>query len=224
MDDSEDEGIRYRAAIQISVTAAGMNDTDGIAERLETALHHRNPTVRRNAAIAIGWEGHTRAAAPLIALLHDDDADVQQTAVNALSNLDAEDVFRLLEKRLHQGPVDMKRAILYNLWRFTTRKEEALDMVSAHLDHPDDGLRLDALVVFSTIADPSTHLGVYLRCLNDSFSSVRELSLRQIELASKEVLEEAREGIAALIDDSHPEVRSLALKVWRKLNTPASLS
>jgi hypothetical protein len=65
---------------------------------------------------------------------------------------------------------------------------------------------------------------VYLRCLRDSFSSIRELSLKQIDLASSEVLEEAREAVALLIEDPHPVVRSLALKVWRRLTPPAPTS
>lgn len=224
MDGQEEEEIRYRAAIQISITAAGMDDNGTIAEHLEKALTHRSAVVRRNAAIAMGWAGNRRAVVPLMELLYDIDADVRQAAVDALANLDEEDVFQLLKDRLANGPVEIRRAVLYNLWRFSGRTEEVLDMVQAHLDHPDDGLRLDALVVFTTIADPSRHMEVYLRCLRDSFSSIRELSLKQIDLASSEVLEEAREAVALLIEDPHPVVRSLALKVWRRLTPPAPTS
>ena len=223
MDEREDEEIRYRAAIQISVTAGGMSDNGPIADKLEKALHHSDAMVRRNAAIAMGWTGNRRAVAPLMNLLYDDDAEVRQTAVNALANLDVEDVFQLLRERLTNGSVEIRRAILYNLWRFSDRTGTVLDMIRPHLDHPDDGLRLDALVVFSTIADPSRHLDVYLNCLNDPFSSIRELSLKQIDKASVEVLDTARDNIAALVEDRNPVVRSLALKVWRRLNTPTPL-
>ncbi|MBW1675974.1 MAG: HEAT repeat domain-containing protein [Deltaproteobacteria bacterium] len=40
-----------------------------------------------HAAFVLGWEGNARAAIPLIELLYDSDIRVQQTVVNALSNL-----------------------------------------------------------------------------------------------------------------------------------------
>lgn len=63
----------------------------------------------------MGWEGNTQAAIPLIELLYDSDIRVQQTAVNALSNLRDDRILSLMLERLEHGPLEQKRCILFNL-------------------------------------------------------------------------------------------------------------
>jgi hypothetical protein len=66
----------------------------------------------------LGWEGNTQVVIPLIELLYDPDINVQQTAVSALSNLRNDRITGLMLERLEHGPLEQKRSIFFNLWRF----------------------------------------------------------------------------------------------------------
>ncbi len=104
-DPDEKENTRHSAAIQISVTAAFLEDTDDLTEKLLADMEREDPILRRLAAFAVGWEGNDKAAIPLRCLLYDDDPDLQQTAVNALSNLKGSRLSNILLDRFEHGPL-----------------------------------------------------------------------------------------------------------------------
>ena len=209
-DASETEETRFHAAMQLSLTLAGVPDTTDIGRRLEADLAHPDPVFRRNAAVAYGWEGNLRATAFLMKMIRDGDPDVREDAVTALANLNLDSVLPHLRACYDAGGVDQKRVILYNLWRVTRQREAVIDWVIAALSEPDDGLRLDAMIVFSTLADPAGYTGVYRASLNDPSAMVRELSLRQLERLMPDLRQTVREDVMTLCDDPHPQIRVMA--------------
>ena len=92
----EDEEVRHDAAIQLSVTGSFLREPQALIDQLVAALKNTDPILRAGAAFALGWRGNAAAAIPLIELLYDPDAQVQQAAVNALSNLQDDRIAQLI--------------------------------------------------------------------------------------------------------------------------------
>ena len=166
-DPSEDEEIRHNASIQLSVAAGFLQDPGPLVERLLEDINSPDPQLRSLAAFALGWEGNDRAAIALVERLYDEDAQVQVTAVNALANLHDDRLLKLLVDRLAHGPLDQKRTILYNLWRFWRHKETVVSIYLDYLTHEDEGLRFDALALLDSVSGPGEHLDKVCGCLGD---------------------------------------------------------
>lgn len=209
--------VRHDAAIQLSVTLPHLADPDPLVSELLEDLQSDEPELRANAAFALGWEGNTRSATALIERLYDSDAIVQQSAVNALSNLRDERIFSLLLDRLEHGPMEQKRSILFNLWRF----ESKLDIVEAvylkYLRHDKTDLRYDALILLGSLAEPADYVEIYLECLQDEAPRVRALALDRLKEVDKQVLRPWRSRIEPLLDDSDNYVKQAAVLVLNQL-------
>lgn len=172
---------------------------------------------RLHATFAIGWEGNSQAAFSLIERLYDSDLRVQQAAVNALCNLRDDRILDLLLDRLEHGPLEQKRSILFNLWRFYSKREEVTEVYLRYLEHEDPELRFDALVCLRPIAEAREYLEVYRKCLKDKDGRIRELALKRLaEEAGESVLESLRAEIEALLNDPNMKVKKAALKILRK--------
>jgi HEAT repeat protein len=185
-------------------------------DKLIQDIKSPDPLVRRLAAFALGWEGNAQAAIPLIELLYDKDIDVQQTAVNALSNLRDDRILNLLIERLDNGPLDQKRSILYNLWRFYSRQDEVIDVYVKYLDHPDEELRYDALVLLGPVVATEALLETYGRCLHDPNPRVRRLALKRLADVDVRRLTALRNAFEELLNDPDPEVKRLASQCAHK--------
>ncbi|MBL7178815.1 MAG: HEAT repeat domain-containing protein [Pseudomonadota bacterium] len=223
MDPQEDEEVRHFASVQLSVTLPFLKERQILIDKLLGALKHYDPEVRMNAAFALGWEGNAQAAIPLIELLYDTDIQVQQTAVNALSNFRDDRIFNLMLERLQHGPLEQQRCILYNLWRFYGKHREVEAVYSQYLKHRDADLRLDALVLLGLIARPETHLAAYLKCLKDSNPRIRAMALKQIGVAGLEKLAGLKDEIKAMLSDSDMEVKQAAIKILKKCEPVTNL-
>jgi HEAT repeat protein len=125
-DGSESEEIRHDAAIQLSVIGPFLKNPQALADRLRDEIESSDAERRLHATFALGWQGNSQAAISLIERLYDSDDRVQQTAVNALCNLRDDRLLDLLLDRLNNGPVEQKRIILFNLWRFHFNRESHL--------------------------------------------------------------------------------------------------
>jgi HEAT repeat protein len=169
-----------------------------------------------HAAFALGWEGNTQAALPLIELLYDLDVEVQQTAVNALSNLRDDRVFSLMLERLEHGPLEQKRTILFNLWRFYSKHDEAVSVYLKYLDNEDAELRFDALVLLGSITETVDQLNVYRKCLSDSDSRIRALAVRQLDDLSRRDLLELKQEIEGMLSDPDMDVKRAVLEISKK--------
>ncbi|HUU80073.1 MAG TPA: HEAT repeat domain-containing protein [Acidobacteriota bacterium] len=170
-----------------------------------------------HAAFALGWQGNGQAAIPLIELLYDSDIDVQQTAVNALSNLRDDRVLSLMLERLEHGPLEQKRCILFNLWRFYSKQKEVIPVYLKYLDHQDVNLRLDALVLLGLITETREYIPVYRNCLRDEDPYVRALALKRLGELSRQDLLKLKEEIKPMLSDPHMKVKQAALNILKKL-------
>lgn len=216
-DPNEDEDVRHDAAIQLSVTLPFLENPHPLADRLLQDLKSPDSDLRADAAFALGWEGNSIATIPLIELLYDPDPKVQQTAVNALSNLRDERILDLMIERLENGPREQKRTILFNLWRFYSRRRAVIEVYLNHLDQDDDELRFDALALLSTLTEVSEHLETYHRCLRDRSPRIRELALRELLEAEPAAIADFRPTIEALLQDPEMKIKQAALQLLRKL-------
>jgi hypothetical protein len=216
-DVDESELIRHAAAVQLSVLGGMLPDTGPLVSQLIEDLHHQDPFLRANAALALGWEGNREATDFLIERLDDEDAEVQQAAVNALANLRDERLFGLLAGQLAQGAREQKRTILYNLFRFTTRKVEAIAIYERFIREGDRDLRYDALMVFQIMVEPVHHMVLYRHCLVDGDHRVRELALLHLLGAPAPELSPLQDKILEMTRDPHPSVRRAAVKLYHHI-------
>jgi HEAT repeat protein len=216
-DQDEKEEIRHAASVQLSVTLSLLDQQQPFVDKLINDIKSVDPTIKRLAAFALGWEGNAQAAIPLIDLLYDADIDVQQTAVNALANLRDDRILNLLLERLAHGPLDQKRAILYNLWRFYSRQDEVVAVYLEYLEHPDEDLRFDALVLLGPVTDTEALLDTYERCLQDVNPRVRRLALERLLEVSSDQLKALEQSVQGLITDPDPKTKRLAIQCVHKL-------
>jgi len=166
-DPAQSEEVRHAAAIQLSVTGAFLEEPQKLVADLIGELNHPEAQHRADAALALGWEGNYRAAIALIERLYDPDTMVQQAAVMALTNLRDDRILDLMLERLAHGSFEQKRAILYNLWRFYSRKEQVLTVYRAYLKDKNSDLSYDALVMLSILSEPEQDMDAYLALLED---------------------------------------------------------
>ena len=216
-DPSESEEIRHDAAIQLSVIGPLLKNSQPLVDRLLQEIGSTDTQRRLHATFAIGWERNFQAATSLIERLFDSDSEVQQTAVNALCNLRDDRILDLLLDRLNHGPVAQKRIILFNLWRFYSKREKVTQVYIKCLEHEDPELRFDALVCLGPITEVRNHVDVYRKCLKDKDGRIRELALKRLaEEASDTVRESWRAEIQALLDDPDMKVKRAAVKFLTK--------
>ncbi len=216
-DPKENEDIRSSASIELSVVFSFLKEPQPLIDRLLEDLKSPDPELRIHAAFALGWEGNTQAAIPLIELLYDSDIRVQQTAVNALSNLRDDRIFSLMMERLEHGPLKQKRSILFNLWRFYSKQKEVISVYLKYLDHEDDELRFDALVLLASVTETKDYVSVYRRCLRDKDPRIRALALRELNEADREDLIEFKEDIENMLSEPDMEVKQAAINILKKL-------
>jgi HEAT repeat protein len=219
-DPGEDEEVRHDAAIQLSVTGSFLRKPQALIDQLVVALKNTDPAVRAGAAFALGWRGNAAAAIPLIELLYDPDVQVQQAAVNALSNLQDDRILGLLLDRLNHASLEQRRAILYNLWRFSDRRETVSGVYLRILDHAEDELRADALVLLGMIGGVKRHLPAYREFLKDADARIRELAYEELAGLTSQELAALRSDIEAGLADPETKVKRAALKAFQKMPPP----
>jgi hypothetical protein len=203
----ESDSIRHAAAIQVSVIGEMLENPAPLIKKLKADLRSKEPFVRATAAFALGWEGNRQAVFALIERLYDDDPEVQQAAVNALSNLNDERLFDLLVERLQNGTREQKRSILYNLYRFSTRKKEVIKIYQTYILGEDTDLAYDALAIFDAVADPISNLRLYGCCLKSSDHRIRELTLTRLLSIRSSRMKILESEIKPLVEDPDPRVR-----------------
>jgi len=217
IDPKEPEDDRHDISIQLSVIGPFLKDPQPLVDRLLDDLTHEDPLMRLNAAFALGWEGNAHAAIPLIERLYDPDTRVQQCAVNALANLRDDRILSLMLERLAHGEKDQKRAILFNLWRFYSKRDEVIAVYLKYLDHEDDDLRFDALVLLGLVAEANSYQEVYVRALSDPDPRIRALALRELGEFDREVLSTLKGTIEGMLSDPEMGVKRAAMEVLKKL-------
>jgi HEAT repeat protein len=213
----ENKDIRNSASIELSVIFPFLKDPQPLLDRLLEDLKNPDAELRIYAAFALGWEGNTQAAIPLIELLYDSDIRVQQTAVNALSNMRDDRIFSLMLERLEHGPFEQKRCILLNLWRFYTKQKEVISVYLKYLRHEDADLRFNALVLLASITEAKDYVAVYRTCLRDKDSRIRALALRELNEVNRDDLLSLREDIEAMLSEPDMKVKQAAINLLKRL-------
>ncbi len=217
VDSSEKDEVRHDAAIPLSVIGPFLKDPQPLTNRLVEEIEISDPERRLHATFALGWRGNFPVAISLIERLYDSDLRVQQAAVNALCNLRDDRILGLLLDRLDHGPIEQKRTILFNLWRFYSKKEEVTKVYLKYLDHEDAELRFDALVCLRPMAQIPGYLEVYRKCLKDSDGRIRGLALKRLgEEGKQKDLESLKGEIGAFLNDPDMGIKEAALKIIRR--------
>jgi len=215
--ESEGEEIRNNASIHLSVVGPFLKDPQPLVEKLLNDLESPDADLRLYATFALGWEGNHQAAIPLIGRLYDSDIRVQQNAVNALCNIRDDRILNMLLERLEHGPEEQKRAILFNLWRFYSKREEVKNVYLKYLEHENAEMRFDALVLLGPLEEDENFVEVYRKCLRDNDQRIRKLALERLSENSGSLLPETREEISVLVDDPDMEIKRLAMNILKKL-------
>lgn len=209
------ESLRHAAAVQLSLVAASLqgSQTDALTDSLIADLGHADPVVRAHAAFALGWEGNQRAVPSLIDMLCDEDVEVQQAAVSALSNIHDERLFACLTERLTRGSKEQQRCILYHLCCFSSKQDEVIQICTNYLSHKDADLRYDALVVLDAVSGAEKPLSLYLQCLRDCDGRIREQALVYLGIADEHHLKGLTPHIRPLLRDPSPNIRQAAIRL-----------
>jgi HEAT repeat protein len=215
-DKSEDEDIRNHVAIQLSVIGPFLKNPQPLIDRLLKDMGSSDAELRLHATFAVGWEGNFQAAIPLTERLYDSDTRVQQTAVNALSNLRDDRILNLLLERLEHGPLEQKRCILFNLWRFYSKQEEVTSIYLKYLEHEDPELRFDALACLRPVTEVRNYIEVYRKCIKEKDHRIRELALKRLAEEGGSCIWELRKEIEELINDPNMEIKRTALEVLKR--------
>jgi len=216
-DTKENKDIRNSASIELSVIFPFLKEPQPLLDRLLEDLKSPHAELRIYAAFALGWEGNTQAAIPLIELLYDSDIRVQQTAVNALSNMRDDRIFSLMLERLEHGPFEQKRCILLNLWRFYSKHKEVISVYLTYLNHENADLRFNALVLLGSITEAKNYVSVYRRRLKDKDTRIRALALRELNEANREDLLGFKEEIEEMLSEPDMKVKQAAINILKRL-------
>jgi HEAT repeat protein len=218
-DHCQSENVRRAAAIQISVMGAGLVNNAALTDQLLMDLQAETPFARANAAMALGWEGNIQAAPDLIDCLSDEDIEVQQAAVNALSNLHDDSLFTKLAQRLQKGGKEQQRSILYNLSHFPSRSGEAVQICRTYVHHNDPDLRYDALVVLHILSNANRESDINDHCLEDRDPRIRELALMHLRSAERSLLKGIMPKVRRLVNDPQPRVRQAATRLIHHIDS-----
>ncbi len=214
-DEDEPDELRDQAAIHIGVLGAFFSDSQTLNRRLISILENEeeDKDLRVRAILALGWEGNIHAVLPLLDCLYDPDEEIQEVAVNALCNLRDSRVVRFLGGRLRNASVDQKRTILFNLIRFTDRKEEVKALFLEELEQGNSALRLDVLILLNQLEGDKKDIEIYRKYLTDNDPRVRALVIERLGELNAISIEET----VKFLDDPSMNVKSVALKVLESL-------
>ena len=225
-DAGQSENLRQAAAVQLSLLGGLLPPPERreLAAGLIADLASDNASLRGYAAFALGWEGNQAAVAPLVEALCDEDCEVQQAAVSALTNINDDRLFSALTGRLRRGAKEQQRVILYHLSCFTQRQAEIAAICSEFLSHPDADLRYDALVVLDTVSPTEKPLETYLRCLQDADPRIRDQAFALLAQTDRQRLKALRPHLQRLLHDPSPTMRQAAVRLLHHTNGgPAAL-
>jgi HEAT repeat protein len=210
IDANQSEEVRRFAAVQLCALGPGLEIETVLVAHLTEELSSPQPQRRANAAIALGWEGHLDCVLDLLEVLYDLDPEVQEAAVEALTNLgDARIVAPFIE-RLQTAPVAQQKVILYHLKRFAGADGRVAATYLNYLSHPNPELRLDALSLLTRVSSIDEHMDGCLACLKDTEPAVRALALDHLLHQKPDTIATLGPQIEALTTDPYAEIRRRA--------------
>jgi HEAT repeat protein len=210
VDSAQSEEVRRFAAVQLCSQGPSLEIAQVLVAHLIEELNCSQPARRANAAIALGWEGHLDCVLDLLEVLYDEDPDVQEAAVEALTNLGDPRIVAPFIERLQTAPLAQQKVILYNIERFAGADPRVAATYLNYLSHPKVELRLDALSLLGRVSSISEHLAGYAGCLGDVDPAVRAMALDHLYHQAPETISALAPQIETLSSDPHEEVRRRA--------------
>jgi len=194
-----------------------LKDPQSLIDKILKDIASVDGDLRLHATFALGWKGNVEAGIPLIERLYDSDDRVRQTAVNALCNLRDDRILPLLLERLEHGSSEQKHSILLNLWRFTAKRQEVIDVYLKCLEHDDADMRFDALACFGLLVEVRDHLEMYRKLLKDPDPRIRGLAIKRLaEDAADAAMQAFPTDIEVLLEDPDMRVKRAALQILTK--------
>jgi HEAT repeat protein len=92
-----------------------------------------------------------------------------------------------------------------------------------YLDHENDYLRYDALMLFGSVSEATEHMATYRRCLNDEVPHIRTLALERLYEVGRDELLGFKEEIENMLSDPDMDVKRAAIKILKKLNRDSGI-
>ncbi len=216
-DNEADEELKDMAAMHLSVIGSFVSNQSLLIKRLNEIAYSDNKDAAERAILALGWEGNILGVPILIDFLHHHDPDLQTMAVISMCNLNDIRLFGILKDRLYAADLDQKRAILYNLWRFKGKEEEALTIYLEMLVDGDPVLRYDIIKALTELKiDSPRHIDIINKVMRtflaDPDADVRLCAVKGLLKRG----EMTRDDALFVINDPSMEVKRIALSYLGK--------
>jgi HEAT repeat protein len=203
------ERLLKKAGSYIESIELFLEEQDEAVPLLLKALEHADHELKHEIILLLGSFAKQEMAWPLYQMITD--------AVNALSNLRDDRILSLMLERLEHGSLEQKRCILFNLWRFYSKREEVISVYLRYLDHENADLRFDALVVLATMTEAIEYIATYRKCLKDKDPRIRALALKELNEVNTKDLLELRDEFRDMLSDPYMQVKKAAMKILNKL-------
>lgn len=207
--EQSDEARRF-AAVQLCSQGPDLEIAKVLVAHLTEELNSPEPARRANAAIALGWEGHLDCVLDILEVLYDEDPDVQEAAVEALTNLGDPRIVAPFVERLQTAPLAQQKVILYNIERFAGADARVAATYLNYLSHPNAELRLDALSLLGRVSSITEHLADYAGCLGDVDPAIRAMALDHLYHQAPETISALIPQLETLTTDPYSEIRKRA--------------
>lgn len=198
------EGVKIKKATWILV------------EHFIKMLKNRDPSLRMNAAIALGTLGDKRAIKHLIQALKDSSPKVRRAAAIALGILGANEAVKYLVERLDDENADVVIASLEALRDLNVSRKH-VDKISSCLKNPNSRIRELTVNVLENCGEKA--LDPLLEALKDSVREVRVAAMDSLITCLSSIPTERSEEVRNKIKDkltNSPGVTKVLIELLRK--------
>jgi len=216
MDREEHEMVRDTSALNLGHILKYSIENESLIETLLMDANSDQKDKREYAIRALGFKGNYKAALPLVELLFDHDINIQQCAINALSNIKDPSVVKILINQLENASREKVLTILLNLWRFEDKKEEILLIYLDYIENNDPELRLYSLALLENISNIDEHLNILATLIKDKDKRIRKLTA---EYLGKSNNEGVKHLLSQFLDDEDMEVKRTAVDALKNFSS-----
>jgi len=206
------EGIKkllsdpYEDVQEAAVTALS-NLREGIdVDEFIGLLKHKDPVMRRNAAMLLGAIGARDSVSALGYALKDDDVSVRQAVIMALSSMKTDESIKYLVLGLTDENPHIRASAALSLGSF--RGEKTLDPLFLLLSDSDDTVKVSAIRSLGVIGERKA-VKALTAMLADPNGFVVTAALESLGALGGD---EARDALVRMLDSADREIRRTALR------------
>jgi len=210
---NEIEMIKDTAALNIAHALRNTSNNEDLIKSLLKDLNNPKKSKRKYAIRSLGFEGNYKAALALIELLFDEDTEIQQCAINSLSNIKDPKIVTLLKNQLKNASQEKALTILFNLWRFEEKREEILPIYISYIKGPDSELKFYSLSFLENISSPDEHIKLFSDLVKDKDKRIRKIVVRYLETCHTIQSEPL---LLQLLKDEDMEVKQAAINALKR--------